>query len=109
MQTPTHGDAKYFVIFIDDYYWFYHFLFHSLEIRNICLISSLQTFVKNQIDKKIKMLWYDNGIEFKSKDFNAFVNYMELFDNSQMFTPHNKVEFYNENNSILMEYAESVL
>jgi hypothetical protein len=49
--------------------------------------------VKKQTDKKIKMLWYDNGVEFKSKDFNAFVNYMELFDNLQILIPHNKVEF----------------
>jgi hypothetical protein len=49
--------------------------------------------VKNQFDKKIKMLWYDNGVEFKSEDFNAFVNYMELLDNLQILTTHNKVEF----------------
>ncbi len=55
------------------------------------------------------MFWYDNGVEFKSKDFNAFMNYMELFDNLQILTPHNKVEFQNENNSTLMEYAKSVL
>ncbi len=55
------------------------------------------------------MLWYDNGVEFKSKDFNAFVNYMELFDNLQILIPHNKVEFQNENNNTLMEYVKSVL
>jgi hypothetical protein len=65
--------------------------------------------VKNQNDKKIKMFWYNNGVEFKSKFFNAFVNYMELFNNLQIFIPHNKVEFYNENNVTLMEYAKSVL
>ncbi len=54
------------------------------------------------------MFWYDNGVEFKSKDFNAFVNYVELFDNLQIFIPHNKVEFQNENNSTLMESAKSV-
>ncbi len=54
------------------------------------------------------MLWYDNGVEFKSEDFNAFVNYMELLDNLQILTTHNKVEFQNENNSTLMGYAKSV-
>jgi hypothetical protein len=27
MQTLSQGDAKYFVIFIDDYYWFAFFYF----------------------------------------------------------------------------------
>ncbi len=52
-----------------------------------------KTFVKNQTNKKIKMFWYDNGVELKSKGFNAFMNYMESLNNLQIFTPHNKVEF----------------
>jgi hypothetical protein len=39
------------------------------------------------------MFWYDNGVEFKYKDFNAFMNYMELLNNLQIFNPHKKVEF----------------
>jgi hypothetical protein len=31
-----------------------------------------KTFVENQIDKKIKMLRYNNGGEFTSRAFNAF-------------------------------------
>jgi len=49
--------------------------------------------VENQIDKKIKMLCFDNGDEFAPRNLMHFVNYMELLNNLQIFIPNNKNGF----------------
>jgi hypothetical protein len=41
MQTPTHGGAKYFVVFIDDYSQFTIVYFIRKKIKCLCHFSSL--------------------------------------------------------------------
>jgi transposase InsO family protein len=72
MQTPTHGGAKYFVIFIKDYSPFTIVYFICQKLDVFAIFQAYKTFVENEIDKKIKMLHSDNGGEFTSRTFNAF-------------------------------------
>jgi len=59
MQTLTHGGAKYFVIFIDDYSWLTIVYFIHQKSNVFAIFQAYKTFVENQIGKKIKMFRYD--------------------------------------------------
>jgi transposase InsO family protein len=78
MQTPTHGGAKYFVIFINDYSPFTIVYFICQKLDVFATFQAYKTFVENQIDKKIKMFHFDNGGEFTSRAFNAFCELHEI-------------------------------
>jgi hypothetical protein len=71
-KTPTHGGAKPFVVFIDDYSRFIivYFIFQKIDV--FAIFQAYKAFVENQINKKIKMLCSDNGGEFTFGAFNAF-------------------------------------
>jgi hypothetical protein len=76
MQTPTHGGAKYFAIFINDYSLFTISFAKKLDV--FAIFQAYKTFVQNQIDKKIKMFCSNNGGEFTSRAFNAFCELHEI-------------------------------
>jgi transposase InsO family protein len=72
MQTPTHGGAKYFAIFINDYSQITIVYFIRQKLDVFAIFQAYKTFVENRIDKKIKMFRSNNGGEFTSRAFNAF-------------------------------------
>lgn len=89
-KTPTHGGAKPFVVFIDDYFRFIIVYFICQKLNVFAIFQAYKIFVET------KMLRLDNGGGFTFGAFNAFVNCLELLDILQIFTPHNKMEFPNE-------------
>ena len=69
MKVPSLGKSMYYVSFIDDFSrntWIY-FLKKKSEVFD--RFKEFKALVKNQIEKKIKVLRTDNGGEFCSKEF----------------------------------------
>lgn len=65
METTSLGGARYFLIFIDDYYshmCFIYFLKTKDETRN--KFKEFKNMVENQQNRRIKVLRTDNGGEF---------------------------------------------
>lgn len=73
MVIPSLGGARYFITFIDDYT---RKVFVYLIKRRSEVFQKFQEFkvlVENQLDLTIKSLRTDNGTEYLSNDFQAFL------------------------------------
>ena len=72
MKTPTHGGAKYFVLFIDDFTrkTFVYFLTQKSQVLE--KFKEFKAFVENETGCQIQTLRSDNGGEYTSKAFNDF-------------------------------------
>ncbi|KAH9697306.1 hypothetical protein KPL71_023556 [Citrus sinensis] len=71
-QIPSHGGARYFITFIDDYsrkLWVY-ILKHKSEALD--KFKEWTTLMENQIGRKVKRLRIDNGLEYCSNEFDEF-------------------------------------
>ncbi len=79
IQTPTHGDAKSFVVLIDDYY------------------------------QLIKMFQFDNGGGFTSKEFNAFFGLHGIFPKKSNYYSPKKNGILEPKKKTLMESVISML
>jgi hypothetical protein len=86
MQTRSLGGAFYFLLFIDDctrYTWVY-FLRRKSDVFKY--FKEFRTMVERQIRKPIKILRFDQGGEYKSRDF---IKYCKDHGIVQKFTvPH---------------------
>jgi hypothetical protein len=72
MKTTTYGDARYFIIFVDD---FSRKIFLSLLKRKSEAFEKFKEFkamVENETSRKIHVLRTDNGGEYCSSNFNLF-------------------------------------
>ena len=72
MKTPTHGGAKYFVLFIDDFTrkTFVYFLTQKSQVLE--KFKEFKAFAENETECQIQTLRSDNGGEYTSKAFNEF-------------------------------------
>lgn len=52
-----------------------YFTCHKLDIFD--KFQAYKVFVENQISKKMKMLWYNHGVDLLLETLMHFVNYME--------------------------------
>ncbi|KAH9681147.1 hypothetical protein KPL71_026853 [Citrus sinensis] len=71
-QVPSHGGARYFITFIDDFsrkLWVY-ILKHKSEALD--KFKEWIALMENQIGRKIKRLRTDNGLEYCSNEFDEF-------------------------------------
>ncbi|KAH9705095.1 hypothetical protein KPL70_011743 [Citrus sinensis] len=71
-QVPSHGGARYFITFIDDYsrrVWVY-VLKHKNEAFE--RFKEWTALMENQTEKRLKRLRTDNGLEYCNKDFENF-------------------------------------
>ncbi|KAH9722802.1 hypothetical protein KPL70_006847 [Citrus sinensis] len=71
-QIPSHGGARYFITFIDDYsrkVWIYVLRQKSEALEKF---KEWLTLVENHTGKKIKRLRTDNGLEYCSNEFDEF-------------------------------------
>ena len=72
VPIPSLGKSLYYVSFIDDFSrrtWVY-FLRHKSEVFS--KFKEFKALVKNQANKKIKVLRIDNGGEFFLREFEQF-------------------------------------
>ena len=72
MKTRTHGGAKYFDTFIDDFTrkTFVYFLTQKSQVFD--KFKEFKAFAENQTGMKLQKLRSDNGGEYTSKAFNSF-------------------------------------
>ncbi|KAH9743695.1 hypothetical protein KPL70_003390 [Citrus sinensis] len=71
-QVPSHGGAKYFITFIDDFsrkVWVY-VLKHKSEAFE--KFKDWLTLIENQTERRVKRLKTDNGLEYCCNDFEQF-------------------------------------
>ena len=71
-QVPSHGGARYFITFIDDYsrrVWVYVLKYKNEAFEKFKEWTAL---MENQTEKRLKRLRTDNGLEYCNKDFENF-------------------------------------
>jgi hypothetical protein len=73
MRTTSHGGARYFLTFIDDFSRKTHVYFLKAKGEVFEKFKQYKALVENEIGHKIKVLRSDNGGEFVSKKFDAFL------------------------------------
>jgi hypothetical protein len=73
MKTTSHGGARYFLTFIDDFSRKTHVYFLKAKGEAFEKFKQYKALVENEIGHKIKMLRFDNKGEFVSKKFDAFL------------------------------------
>ena len=74
MQTTSIGGKRYFVLFIDDasrYTWCY-FMVQKSEVYTHFV--AWKTLVENQLNRKLKILRTDNGMEYLSNDMKCHLS-----------------------------------
>jgi transposase InsO family protein len=73
MQTESFGGCKYFVTFIDDYSWCcaVHFLRKKSEVFE--KFKEFEASSTNKCGEKIGALRTDNGGEYLSREFQAYL------------------------------------
>ena len=71
-QTRSHGGARYFVTFMDDYSWKIWVYFMREKSEVFAKFKEWKAEVENQIGRKIKYLRSDNGGEYRDGKFMEF-------------------------------------
>lgn len=74
MNKISIGGAKYFITFIDDMSRYVHVYFLKRKDEALEAFKSYKAMAENKTGRKIKILRSDNGGEYKSKDFENFLN-----------------------------------
>ncbi|RZB68411.1 Retrovirus-related Pol polyprotein from transposon TNT 1-94 [Glycine soja] len=72
MRTPSHGNNRYFILFIDDFSrmtWVY-FLKEKSEVFGV--FKKFKALAENQSGKRIKVLRSDRDKEYTSREFERF-------------------------------------
>jgi len=73
MRTTSHGGTRYFLTFIHDFSRKTHVYFLKAKGETFEKFKQYKVLVENEIGHKIKVLRSDNGREFVSKKFDAFL------------------------------------
>jgi hypothetical protein len=73
MRITSHGGVRYFFTFIDNFSRKTHVYFLKAKGKVFEKFKQYKALVKNEIGYKIKVLRSDNGGEFVSKKFDAFL------------------------------------
>ena len=87
MSSSSLSGYVYYVLFIDDLSrktWIY-FLKEKSEVFS--KFKEYKALVENQTDRKIKILWSDNGGEFTSEEFKELCKYSRI--KRDLSTPYN--------------------
>jgi hypothetical protein len=98
MKTTSHGGARYFVTFIDDFSRKTHVYLLKAKGEVFDKFKAYKASVENQTSMKIKTLRSDNEGEFVSKKFDNFLHECLLESNDKQMhrTHHNKMELWKE-------------
>lgn len=79
METSSLNGARYFILFVDDFSRMTFIYFLKKKNEAFTKFKIFKTMVENQLNKKIKMLRSDNGLEYTNKEFE---NYLKQEGNS---------------------------
>jgi hypothetical protein len=71
MRTTSHGGARYFLTFIDNFSR--KFMFLKTKGKVFEKFKQYKALVENEVGHKIKVLRSDNEGEYVSKKFDAFL------------------------------------
>lgn len=73
METQSFGKARYFVTFLDDYSKkiFVYVMHNKSEVLE--KFTEFKKLVENQLNRTIKILRSDNGLEYVNKNFSKFL------------------------------------
>ncbi|CAH2109023.1 unnamed protein product [Euphydryas editha] len=82
------GVSKYFILFVYDYSRMTYIYFIKSKSEALSCFKRYKALVKNQLNKKIKILRSDNGKEFCNKEFNDYLrNAGIIHQRSNPYTP----------------------
>jgi len=73
MKTTSHGGARYFLTFIDDFSRKIHVYLLKAKGEAFEKFKQYKALVENEIGHKIKVLCFDNRGKFVSKKFDTFL------------------------------------
>ena len=73
MSVASHGGSKYFLLFIDDYTRFCWVYFLQQKSEVFTMFQKFKAAVENHSAKLIKTFRSDNGTEYTSHEFEAFL------------------------------------
>lgn len=88
METTSLGGSKYYILFVDDYSRMAFIYFIENKNEALKCFKEYKAVAENQLQKKIKILRSDNGLEFCNKEFDLFLNKSGiLHQRSNPYTP----------------------
>jgi len=74
MRVQSNGKARYYITFIDDSTRWCEVRFLKSKDEALEKFKDIKNMVENQKMKRIKYLQSDNGTEYKTKEFDNFLN-----------------------------------
>jgi hypothetical protein len=109
MRTTSHGGAQYFLTFIDDFSRKTHVYLLKAKGKTFEKFKQYKVLVENKIGHKIKVLRFNNGGEFASKKFDAFL--VECGIQRQTSAPYSSQQngVTERANRTIMECARSMI
>lgn len=88
MENVSIGGSRYFIIFIDDYSRMTYIYFMKNKHEAFQCFKDYSAKVENLLDRKIKVLRSDNGLEFCSNEFKNFLKQKGIVhQKSNPYTP----------------------
>lgn len=73
MEVKSLGGSRYYLLFVDDYSRMAFIYFLKEKSQALDCFKEFKVKVENELDKKIKIIRSDNGLEFCSKKFTEFL------------------------------------
>lgn len=73
MEVMSMGGSKYFLLFVDDYTRYIFVYFLQNKNQALKCFKNFKALVENQLNKKIKTLRSDNGLEFCNREFDTYL------------------------------------
>jgi len=109
MRITSHGGARYFVTFIDNFSRKIHVYFLKAKGQAFEKFKQYKALVENEISHKIKVLRSDNGGEFVSNKFDTFL--AECGIQRQTSAPYSPQQngVVERANRIIMECARNMI
>ena len=94
-RTPSQGGKNYYISFIDDCSKFcYVYLLHTKD-EALEMFKKYKAEVENQLEKRIKILRSDRGVNMNAIALQIFVLLMVLYIKQLPLILHNKMELLN--------------
>lgn len=88
MENVSLGGSKYFILFIDDFSRFSYIYFLKNKDDSLKVFKQFKAEVENQLNRSIKILRSDNGLEYCNKEFDNYLSKLGIIhQKSNVYTP----------------------